>query len=82
MTKLYATKELKKARIRKNWSQQEFGGILRVQCGVKASHSAVQKWEDGRRPIMPETALEMARILRVQVDEIVERREVATTTQQ
>ncbi len=76
MSKLYGTKELKAARIRKNWSQQELADIIRVQAGVKASQSLVQKWENGVRPIVLDTAIAVARILNTSIDKITERRDV------
>ena len=76
MTKLFATKELKAARVRKGWSQDELASMLRAQAGIRASQSAVQKWENGVKPVVPDTALELARMLHVGVDKIVERREV------
>lgn len=76
MTKLFATKQLKAARVRKGWSQAELAGMLRAQAGIRASQSSIQKWENGVKPVLPDTALELSRMLGVKnVDELVERKE-------
>ena len=62
--------------MRKGWSQDELAKMLRANSGIRASQSAVQKWENGVKPVVPDTALELARMLQTDVDKIVERKEV------
>lgn len=73
-TKLYATSKLKELREANNMTQQEFLGMLDVWLDESVSLSLVQKWEQGIRPINPETLLEIAKYFKVEPKELVERR--------
>lgn len=73
-SKLYATGKLKLLREANNMSQQEFVGMLCVWLDKPVSLSTVQKWEQGTRPINPETLLEVARYFKVGPSSLVERR--------
>ena len=80
MMKLHLNEKAKQARIKAGLTQMDVASMLRLELGIKASVSALQKWERGAKPVTAEAALGIARILGIkEVDDIVVRKEVAHT---
>lgn len=73
-SKLYATSRLKELREAAGMTQQEFVGMLDIWLDEPVSLSTVQKWEQGQRPINPDTLLEIAKYFKVEPKELVVRR--------
>lgn len=76
MTKMFANKKMKERRTELGISQTELADLLRAGGDVRVSYSLVQKWEQGIKPLTPTAALEVARMLKISVDQIIERKEV------
>lgn len=72
---LYATPLLVQKRNEKNMSQKEFADWLTLELGRPVSASIVQKWEQRRERISSELALEIARVIKVQVLDLVKRQD-------
>ncbi len=72
---LYATNRLKKAREARGWSQAEMATMFSLETAIEVSQSLVQKWEIGERPITPDTALELARFMKVDIRDLVKRKQ-------
>lgn len=73
-TKLFATDRLKKSRELKSYTQQEVVDIISLQSDENISFSTYSKIEQGIMAMSAQLALELARLLRVDVKEIVERK--------
>lgn len=71
---LYATSLLANKRTERGWTQAEFADVLSLASGEEVSLSAVQKWEIKDRTIPAALALEAAKLLNVQVRELVEQK--------
>lgn len=61
--------ELKKARIRSGITQERLGLLLGYS--IKSAERTVQLWEHGDRPIPPKHWRELAKILRVPLDNFI-----------
>lgn len=72
----YATHRLRKYREERDWSQAQLAEFLSLQLNKSVTRSTVQKWEEGKRGIVAEQALEMSKILKIPVMELVARRDV------
>lgn len=72
---LYVTNQLKIGREAKGWSQEDLAAMFSLETGIPATRSLIQKWELGERTIAANTALEMARFMRIDIRELVKRKE-------
>lgn len=57
MTEIKATKGLKEVREKKKLNQPQMAELLTLLIGKNVSASNYQKWEQGTRPVDPETAV-------------------------
>lgn len=71
----YATKRLKQFRDDRDWTQQQLADFLSLQLNQSVSRSTIQKWENMERGITADTALEVSKVLKIPVMELVARRE-------
>lgn len=74
MSKLYLTTRFKFFRTAKSWTQQEYADFLGVAVDVQISRDMVQKWERGTRPIAPGVAMAIAKAIKVDFKELVEKK--------
>lgn len=74
MSNLYLTSKLKDFRESNGWSRKEFAELLSVQLNEEISESTLNMWERGERTVTPNVALEIARIYKLELKELVERR--------
>lgn len=72
--KYYPTKAFTQYREDRDWSQDDMANFLTLQLGRPFSKSLVQKWEQGVRSVMPETCIEISKILNINVRELFEMR--------
>lgn len=73
-TKLYATSSLKRGRELKGYTQQEVVDVITLTTEESLSFSAYSKIEQGVLPMSAQIALELARLLRVDIKDMVERK--------
>ena len=71
----YATSKLKQYRDDRDWSQQQMADYLMLQLNKEISRSTIQKWENGERGITADMALEISKVTKIPVMELVARRE-------
>lgn len=71
----YATSKLKQYRDDRDWSQQQMADYLMLQLNKEISRSTIQKWENGERGITADTALEISKVTKIPVMELVARRD-------
>lgn len=71
---LYMKSKLKEFRLENGWSRSDFAQLLTVQLGKNISSSLVHKWEQQERTVAPELALEIARLYKFDLTELVERK--------
>lgn len=74
MSSLFVTTKLKDFRDSNGWSRKEFAELLSVQLNEEITESMLNMWERGERSITPNIALEIARIYKLELKELVERR--------
>lgn len=72
---IYATEKLKSAREEKGFTQKEMADLLSLEFNRGVSESTYQKWEQGTLNINPEQAVELSRYLKIDLSELVEKRE-------
>ena len=71
----YATPKLKQYRDDRDWSQQQMADYLMLQLNKEISRSTIQKWENGERGITADMALEISKVTKIPVMELVARRD-------
>lgn len=69
---LYAKPQLAIRRRKRGWTQEQFATLLSLESGQNVSQSLVEKWEQRKRTINAEMALEIAKALRSDVREIID----------
>ena len=74
VSNLFVTTKLKDFRDSNGWSRKEFAELLSVQLNEEITESMLNMWERGERSITPNIALEIARIYKLELKELVERR--------
>ena len=74
-SKLFATAALKKYRESKGYTQQEMVGLLAIEMDIDLSFSTYQKWEQGTLPLTPDNALMISRFTKIDVRELLQRKE-------
>jgi transcriptional regulator with XRE-family HTH domain len=72
--KLYLTSKIKELREANGWSRKEFADLLSVQLKSDVNESTVNMWERGERAIAPTLALEISRLYKIDLKELVERK--------
>lgn len=72
--KYYPTAAFTQYRMDRDWSQQQMADYLTLQLGRPVSKSLVQKWEQGVKPVTPDSCIEIAKILQINVRELFEMR--------
>jgi len=72
----FVTKQFKKFRVDRGWSQQEMAEFLALQMNRKVSQVMVAYWETQTRGMMAEQALELSRALKVPVADLFEQKPV------
>lgn len=75
MTKLFANPKMSERRKELGITQTELADLLKANGTEKVSYALVQKWEQGVKSLAPLAALEVARMLKISVDQIVTRKE-------
>ncbi len=70
-SKLFATPLLAQKRRELGFSQKEMAWWLKTELGKRSiSVSAYMKWEYGTRPVTPGMAVEVARLLKVELESL------------
>ena len=57
----FATKKLKQFRDDRDWSQQQMADFLTLQLGVDVSRETINYWENRKRGLTAEKALEISK---------------------
>jgi len=70
----FFTKELKKFRDDRDWTQQQLADYLTLQLGEKIGRVTVALWESQDRAVNADKALEISKALKIQVMDLVERK--------
>ena len=70
MTEIKVTNKLKEIRLEKKLNQGQMAKLLTLLTGKPISPSNYQKWEQGTRPIDPETAVQISARLEVPFGEL------------
>ncbi|CAB4155435.1 HTH_XRE domain containing protein [uncultured Caudovirales phage] len=71
----YLTFKLREYRESKGWSQKELAGFLTLQLGKEISIETVSYWENKKRAVNAETALNIASAIKCDVMDLVERKD-------
>jgi transcriptional regulator with XRE-family HTH domain len=71
---LYATKQLKKYRENKGYTQLEAAQLFSIEMEKEVALSTWQKWEQGTLAFTADTALMLARFFRVDLKDLVRRK--------
>lgn len=72
LNKLYFNSKLKETRLARDMTQKEFVELFNLASMFKLSLSLYQKWEIRNRPVEPEMASAISKLLKVNVNEITE----------
>lgn len=70
----FFTSRLRKFREDRDWSQKQLAGFLTLQIGKEISTETVNYWENKKRGANAEMALNVASALKIDVMELVERK--------
>lgn len=70
----YVTKKFKQFRDDRDWSQKEMADFLTLQLGKEISRTTVNYWENAKRGLMAEQALELSKALSIPPIELFEQR--------
>ena len=70
----FATKKLKQFRDDRDWSQQQMADFLTLQLGVDISRETINYWENRKRGLTAEKALEISKATGINVMELVDKK--------
>lgn len=68
----FFTAKLKQYRDDRDWSQQQLADFLTLQLGREISRTTVNYWENQKRGVMAELALDVSNALKIQVMDLVQ----------
>lgn len=71
----YMTNRFKKYRADRAWSRKQMADFLSLSLNRPLSVSTIQKWEDRRLGVKADVALEVAKHLKIDVMELVTRKD-------
>ncbi len=70
----FATKKLKQFRDDRDWSQQQMADFLTLQLGSDISREIINYWENRKRGMTAEKALEISKATEIKVMELVDKK--------
>lgn len=70
----FATKELKKYRTERGWTQEQFAEYLSLEIGTSISTDTLRHWEAGTRGMIADTAIEIAKATGIKIMDLVQRK--------
>lgn len=71
----FVTKKLRQFREDRDWTQQQLADYLTLQTGTNVSREEINYWENGKRAMTADKALEISNVTKIPVMELVERRD-------
>ena len=72
--KMYMTPKFKEARLKMGWSQREMADAIKLLIDEKITQTTVSKWEKQIRPIDMQLAVWIARYLKIDIKDLIERK--------
>lgn len=70
----FVTNKLRQFREDRDWTQKQLADYLTLQIGEPVSREDVNYWENGKRGVTADRALQISDATKIQVMELVERR--------